>query len=254
MLMAFKPPVLLPSAASARNGSDEEATATRQYEMRATINSGIAPMFRAGSPVRRAACHSGELRITVFVVTGRYGWRSIISVGGCQSQIAAVNGYAADRWSHVVFYSTTSLRKSSPSATDKSRLPRRCSGHACSCRCGPPWVPLIPARHRASGIAFCQPPPVIGTVFQPGSWLSTAPRCATGPAPWTDPWGRPSFLVFSPSPDFSANSLDRVCRDRPARSIPVGIRSRFEIAQADNIRVLWAHCTRDSRDRARAGS
>ena len=34
----------------------------------------------------------------------------------------------------------------------------------------------------------------------------------------------------------------------------LGIRSRFEIAQADNIRVLWAHCIRDSRDRARADS
>src|SRR5436190_15372806 len=25
----------------------------------------------------------------------------------------------------------------------------RCSDHACSCRCAPPWVRLIPARHRA---------------------------------------------------------------------------------------------------------
>ena len=73
-------------------------------------------------------------------------------------------------------WSTPSLRGSSPSATDESRLSRRCSGHACSCRCAPPWVRLIPAHHRASGISFSQPPRATGTVFLPGSWLRTAPR------------------------------------------------------------------------------
>jgi hypothetical protein len=32
--------------------------------------------------------------------------------------------------------------------------PRRCSGQACSCRCGPPWARRSPGRHRACGSAF----------------------------------------------------------------------------------------------------
>jgi hypothetical protein len=46
----------------------------------------------------------------------------------------------------AVSWSMPSVREFSPSATDESRLSRRCSGHACSCRCAPPWVRLSPAR------------------------------------------------------------------------------------------------------------
>ena len=40
-----------------------------------------------------------------------------------------------------------------PRPSDESRLSRRCSAHACSCRCAPPWVRQILVRHHASGSA-----------------------------------------------------------------------------------------------------
>jgi hypothetical protein len=97
-----------------------------------------------------------------------------------------------------VSWSPPSLHGSSPSATDESRLSRRCSGHACSYRCAAPWVLLIRQRHRAFGISFFQSPRATGTLFPPGSWLRTAPRCATVPARWSNAWGRrASFLALS---------------------------------------------------------
>jgi hypothetical protein len=54
------------------------------------------------------------------------------------------------------------------------------------------------------------------------------------------------------APRCSANSLGKAYRDRPARSIPIDSRSRFGIAQGDNIRVHRVRRTRDSRDWARA--
>ena len=74
-------------------------------------------------------------------------------------------------------WSAPSLREFDASATDEWRSALRCMGHACNCRCAPPWVLLILWRHHAA-------PHSLGVYrgdrqgCHLGSWLrSSAPSC-----------------------------------------------------------------------------
>jgi hypothetical protein len=96
------------------------------------------------------------------------------------------------RWSRSI-WSTPSLREPALSATDEWRSCRRCSGRACNCRCAPPWVRLIPGRHRASGSAFSQSRQATGMAFPTVSWRHTELLGAGVAAPGPGAWGRPSF-------------------------------------------------------------
>ena len=86
-------------------------------------------------------------------------------------------------------------RESSPSATDELRSSRRCSGHACSCRCAPPWARLIRAHHRASGSAFSRSRQATGMAFPTVSWRHTEVLVAAAAALGPGVWGRPSFSI-----------------------------------------------------------
>jgi hypothetical protein len=72
--------------------------------------------------------------------------------------------------------SRPSLPEFCPSATGARQSSRRCSDHACNCRCVHPWALLTLPHHRASGISFFPPPKGSGKGGRLGSWLRTGVR------------------------------------------------------------------------------